>query len=152
MVKHGGGSIMLLGCFSVAGTGRLVGIERRMNAAKYRATLEENPYRVHATEMTFHFWERQWPEAQPRQCCSGFGTCLWLSLSGPAKPHRTSAERPEDGSSRMLCHEERDKLPKSRCAKLVETYSKLHLLPKELLQSTELGVWILVLEISFFDF
>uniref|UniRef100_A0AAZ3SAB0 Transposase n=1 Tax=Oncorhynchus tshawytscha TaxID=74940 RepID=A0AAZ3SAB0_ONCTS len=35
-VKHGGGSIKLLGCFSVAGTGRRVRIEGKMNGAKYR--------------------------------------------------------------------------------------------------------------------
>uniref|UniRef100_A0A7N8Y2H6 Sleeping Beauty transposase HTH domain-containing protein n=1 Tax=Mastacembelus armatus TaxID=205130 RepID=A0A7N8Y2H6_9TELE len=41
-VKHGGGSIMLWGCFSAAVTGRLVAIEGKMNAAKYRDILEEN--------------------------------------------------------------------------------------------------------------
>ncbi len=37
-VKHGGGSIMLWGCFS----GRLIAIEGKMNAAKYRDILDEN--------------------------------------------------------------------------------------------------------------
>ena len=42
-MKHGGGSIMLWGFFSVARTGRYVRIEGAMNGAKYRQILEENP-------------------------------------------------------------------------------------------------------------
>jgi hypothetical protein len=38
-VKHGGCSIMLWGCFSAAGTGRLVRIEGKMKGAKYREIL-----------------------------------------------------------------------------------------------------------------
>ena len=40
MVKHGGGSILLWGCFPVAG--RLVRIEGNINGAKYREILDEN--------------------------------------------------------------------------------------------------------------
>uniref|UniRef100_A0AAZ3NU04 Transposase n=1 Tax=Oncorhynchus tshawytscha TaxID=74940 RepID=A0AAZ3NU04_ONCTS len=39
MVKGGGGSIMLWGCFSAAGTVRLVRIEGKMKGAKYREIL-----------------------------------------------------------------------------------------------------------------
>ena len=35
-VKHGGGSIILWGCFSSAGTAALVRIEWKMDGAKYR--------------------------------------------------------------------------------------------------------------------
>jgi hypothetical protein len=38
-VKHDGGSIMLWGCCSAAGTRRLVRIQAKMNGAKYREIL-----------------------------------------------------------------------------------------------------------------
>ena len=41
-VNHGGGIIMLWGCFSAAGTGRLVRIEGKINGAKCREILDEN--------------------------------------------------------------------------------------------------------------
>ena len=42
LVKHGGGSNMLWGCFSVAETGRLVRIEAKMKGEKYGEILDEN--------------------------------------------------------------------------------------------------------------
>ncbi|CDQ66865.1 unnamed protein product [Oncorhynchus mykiss] len=41
-VMHGGDSIMLWGCFSAAGTRRLVRIEAKMNRAMYREIIDEN--------------------------------------------------------------------------------------------------------------
>jgi hypothetical protein len=41
-VKNSGSSIMLWGCFSAAGTERLVRIEGKMNRARYREILDEN--------------------------------------------------------------------------------------------------------------
>ena len=42
MIKHGGGSIMLWGCFSEAGTGGLLRAEGKLNGAKYRDILNDN--------------------------------------------------------------------------------------------------------------
>jgi hypothetical protein len=75
MVKHGGGSIMLWECFSVAGTGRLVRIEGKMNRAKYRVILEEV---LSALEQVLRlgrsFTFQQDNDPKPRPCRSGYGT------------------------------------------------------------------------------
>ncbi|KAJ4928341.1 hypothetical protein JOQ06_016133 [Pogonophryne albipinna] len=41
-VKHGGGNIMLRGCFSAKGPGRLIRVKERMNGAMYREILSDN--------------------------------------------------------------------------------------------------------------
>ncbi|KAJ4939948.1 hypothetical protein JOQ06_029383 [Pogonophryne albipinna] len=41
-VKHGGGNIMLWGCLSAKGPGRLIRVKERMNGAMYREILSDN--------------------------------------------------------------------------------------------------------------
>ncbi len=41
-VKHGGGSVMVWGCFAASGPGRLAIIDGTMNSALYQKTLKEN--------------------------------------------------------------------------------------------------------------
>ena len=53
-VKHGGGSIMLWGCFSSARTGTLVRIEGMMDGAKYREILGGNLFQSSRFETEIH--------------------------------------------------------------------------------------------------
>ena len=74
-VKHGGKGIMLWEHFSVAGTGRLVRTEAKMNGAKYREILDENLLQI-AQDLRrgqrFTFKQDIGSSTQPRQLRGGF--------------------------------------------------------------------------------
>ncbi|KAG2458616.1 TC1A transposase, partial [Polypterus senegalus] len=141
-VKHGGGSIMLWGCFSSARTGRLVRIKGKMTAAMYRDILDEDQLQSaldlrlgrrfifqqdndpkHTAKISKEWlqdnsvnvleWPSQSPDLNPIEH-------LWRDLKMAVHQHFPSnlmvLER--------CCKEEWAKLAKDRCAKLVASYSK----------------------------
>ena len=76
-VKHGGGSIMLWGCFQVARTGGLVRVQGKQTRAKYREILNGN------LVQSAQDWAEGSPSnrtmtlsTQPRRRRSGLGTTL----------------------------------------------------------------------------
>ena len=141
-VKHGGGSIMLWGCFSAARTGTLVRMEGKMNAAMYRDILDEKlPQSAldlrlgrrfifqrdndpkHTTKILKEWlqdnsvnvleWPSQSPDLNPIEH-------LWRDLKMAV--HQRFPSNLMD--LERCCKEEWAKLPKDGCAKLVASYSK----------------------------
>ena len=141
-VKHGGGSIMLCFFFSAAGTGRLVAIEGKMNAAKYRDILEENLLQSaqdlrlgrrftfqqdndpkHTAKITKEWlrnksvtildWPSQSPDLNPIEH-------LWRDLK-MAVHQRSPSNLTE---LERICKEEWQRIPKSRCEKLVASFPR----------------------------
>ncbi len=134
-VKHGGGNIMLWGCFSAKGPGRLICVKERMNGAMYREILSENllpsaralkmkrgwvfqhdndpKHSARATKEWLrkkHFkvleWPNQSPDLNPIEIFGG----SWKSQN------ITALEE--------ICMEEWAKIPATVCENLVKTYRK----------------------------
>ena len=141
-VKYAGGSIMLWECFSVAGTGRLVRIEGTMNGAKHRQILDDNLLQSanaltlgqictfqqdnepkHTAKATLEWVQNkkgqvlEWPSQSPDLNAI---ENLWKDLKIAVYRHSPSKLTELE----KICREEWDKVPKSICAKLIQTYPR----------------------------
>src|SRR4029434_3176306 len=70
-VKHGGGNIMLWGCFSAKGTGRLHCIETTMDVAMYRGILGLNllpSHRKRNLKDLERICKEEWTKIPPEMC------------------------------------------------------------------------------------
>ncbi|MBN3277122.1 TCB1 transposase, partial [Polyodon spathula] len=141
-MKNGGGSIMLWGCFSSAGTGHLVTIEGRMDGEKYRKIPQENLLQS-AKKLKlgrkFTFQQDNDPKHKAK------ATLEWLKnkkvnvLQWPSQSHDLNPienlwhylkiavhkHRPTNlNNLEQICQEEWAKITPKLCAKLVYTYPK----------------------------
>ncbi len=141
-MKHGGGNIMLWGCFYAKGPGRLICVKERMNGAMYREILSENLLPSaralkmkrgwvfqhdndpkHTARVTKewlrkkHFkvleWPSQSPDLNPIEN-------LWRELKV-----RVAQRQPQNITAlEEICMEEWAKIPATVCENLVKTYRK----------------------------
>ena len=132
---------MLWGCFSAAGIGGLVRVEGKLNGAKYRDILNENLVQS-AQDLRlgrrFTFQQDNTLSTQPRQCRwlkdNSVNVLEWPSQSPDLNPikhlwrdlkmavHRWSPSNLTE--LERICRDEWQKIPKSRCAKLVASYPR----------------------------
>ncbi|KAG2465684.1 TCB1 transposase, partial [Polypterus senegalus] len=141
-VKHGGGSIMLRGYFSAAGTGRLVRIKGKMTAAMSRDILDENLLQS-ALDLRlgrrFIFQQDNDPKHTAKISKKWLQDNSMNVLERPSqspylnpiehlwRDHKMAVHRRFPSIPMELercCKEEWAKLAKDRCAKLVASYSK----------------------------
>uniref|UniRef100_A0A674PFI4 Uncharacterized protein n=1 Tax=Takifugu rubripes TaxID=31033 RepID=A0A674PFI4_TAKRU len=139
-VKHGGGNIMLWGCFSAKGPGRLICVKERMNGAMYREILSENLLPSARALKMKHGWVFQ-HDNDPKHTARAtkewlrkkhFKVLEWPSQSSDLNPIenlwelkvRVAQRQPQNITALEICEEEWAKIPATVCESLVKNYRK----------------------------
>ncbi len=92
-VKCAGSSLMLWGCFSAAGTERLVRVEEKLNAPKYWDCLHENP--VQSIQNLGQ--PDNDPKHTARVACRQLCECPWVAQPQPEhEPNQIFLKKPEN--------------------------------------------------------
>ncbi|KAK3505679.1 hypothetical protein QTP70_020760, partial [Hemibagrus guttatus] len=141
-VKHGGGNIMLWGCFSAKGPGRLIRVKERMNGAMYQEILSKNLFPSARALKMKHGWVFQ-HDNDPKHTARAtkewlrkkhFKVLEWPSQSPDLNPIenlwrelkiRVAQRQPQNITAlEEICMEEWAKLPATVRKNLVATYRK----------------------------
>uniref|UniRef100_A0A803JMP8 Transposase Tc1-like domain-containing protein n=1 Tax=Xenopus tropicalis TaxID=8364 RepID=A0A803JMP8_XENTR len=119
-VKHGGGNILLWGCFSAKGTGQLIRINGKMDGAMYREILNDNLLPSARKLKMGRGWVFQ-HDNDPKHTAKA--TKEWLK-----KKHiklRVAQRQPRNlRDLEMICKEEWTNIPPKMCANVVINYKK----------------------------